>query len=148
MPKSVSVDTALVSVLAADAALLALCPGGVYFGTAPQSRRNFVLVTLVASFDQAQFAAAPQLRRAIEDTTYLVRAVMLDSATGNADDAAQRIDELLEDQPLQIPGYGWLSTVRTERIRYPETDTVDQTIRWQHHGGHYRVQVTPIGEAQ
>jgi len=70
--------------------------------------------------------------------------VVLTSAMAPATDAAARIDALLEDQPLTVPGYGWLSTVRVERIREPgELDPGDTSIRWQHHGGRYRVQVAP-----
>ena len=48
--------------------------------------------------------------------TYAVQAVLPTSAMGPATQAAARIDALLEDQPLTIPGYGWLSTVRVERL--------------------------------
>ena len=148
MPDVTAVDDAVVSVLQGDAQLQALCPGGVYFGVAPQGRRQFVLVALVVDLSDWQFAEVPALRRAIEDITYNVKAVVMDSVGADVEGAAARIDALLEDQPLTIPGYGWLSTVRTERIRHPEVDSVDQNIRWWHQGGHYRVMVTPLGEGQ
>ena len=148
MPDVTAVDTAVVSVLAADTYLQTLCPGGVYFGVAPQGRRQFVLVALVVDFSDWQFAEVSGERRAIEDITYNVKAVVMDSVGSDVEAAAARIDAVLEDQPLTIPGYGWMSTVRTERIRYPEVDSVDQNIRWWHQGGHYRVMVTPLGEGQ
>lgn len=147
MADSSAVDAAIVGRLAADAQLLVLCPGGVYFAAAPRGRTmGFVLVALVAAFDEAVFAEAPALRRAIEDITYSVHAVVMESAMSQAEAAAARIDALLEDSPLTIPGFGWMSTRRAERIRYSEVDSVDSNIRWQHHGGQYRVQVTPMSE--
>jgi len=148
VPDVSAVDTAVVSALAADAQLQAVCPGGVYFGVAPRDRRQFVLVALVVDFSEWQFAEDSADRRAIEDITYNVKAVVMDSVGSDVEAAAARIDAVLEDQPLTIPGYGWMSTVRTERIRYPEVDSVDQNIRWWHQGGHYRVMVTPLGEGQ
>ena len=144
MANSSAVDTAVITHLASDATLATLLPGGVHFGLAPQGKTAFALVTLDESADVAVFAETPAQRRAIEVVTYAVQAVVLTSAMAPATDAAARIDALLEDQPLTVPGYGWLSTVRVERIRDPgELDPSDKSIRWQHHGGRYRVQVAP-----
>jgi len=130
--------------LASDATLATLLPGGVHFGLAPQGKTAFALVTIDETADVGVFAEAPAARRAIEVITYAVAAVVQTSAMGPATQAAARIDALLEDQPLTVPGYGWLSTVRVERIRDPgELDPSDKSIRWQHHGGRYRVQVAP-----
>jgi hypothetical protein len=139
-----AVDTAVITTLAADAALAALLPGGVHFGLAPQGVTAFALVSVDETVDVAVFAETPAKRRAIEVITYVVQAVLPTSAMGPATQAAARIDALLEDQPLTIPGYGWLSTVRVERLRPPgDPDPVDKNIRWQQTGGRYRVQVTP-----
>jgi hypothetical protein len=144
VPDSSAVDTAVIARLASDATLAALLPGGVHFGLAPQGTTAFALVTIDETADIAVFAAAPAARRAIEVITYAVQAVVLTSAMAPATDAAARIDALLEDQPLTVAGYGWLSTVRVERLRDPgELDPGDKSVRWQHHGGRYRVQVTP-----
>ena len=144
MADSSAVDTAVITHLASDATLATLLPGGVHFGLAPQGKTAFALVTLDESADVSVFSETPAQRRAIEVVTYAVQAVVLTSAMAPATDAAARIDALLEDQPLTVPGYGWLSTVRVERIREPgELDPTDTNLRWQHHGGRYRVQVTP-----
>lgn len=144
MADSSAVDTAVITTLATDATLAALLPGGVHFGIAPQGKTAFALVTIDETADIAVFAAAPAARRAIEVITYAVQAVVQTTAMAAAQAAAARIDALLEDQPLTVPGYGWLSTVRVERLRDPgELDPGDTSIRWQHHGGRYRVQVTP-----
>jgi len=130
--------------LAGDATLATLLPGGVHFGLAPQGKTAFALVTIDETADVAVFAETAAARRAIEVITYAVAAVVQTSAMGPATQAAARIDALLADQPLTVPGYGWLSTVRVDRIRDPgELDPSDKSIRWQHHGGRYRVQVTP-----
>ena len=144
MADASAVDTAVITTLASDATLATLLPGGVHFGLAPQGVTAFALVTVDETEDLGVFADTPAARRAIEVITYAVQAVLPTSAMGPATQAAARIDALLEDQPLTIPGYGWLSTVRTERLRLPgEPDPVDKNIRWQHTGGRYRVQVTP-----
>jgi hypothetical protein len=144
-----AVDTALIAWLAADATLAALLPGGVHFGLAPQGVTAFALVTVDETADVAVFAASPAARRAIEVITYAVQAVLPTSALGPATQAAARIDALLEDQPLTIPGYSWLSTVRVERLRPAgEPDAVDKNIRWQHAGGRYRIQVAPTPTVQ
>jgi len=144
VPDSSAVDTAVITHLASDATLATLLPGGVHFGLAPQGKTAFALVTLDESGEIPVFAEVPAQRRAIEVLTYAVQAVVQTSATAPATDAAARIDALLQDQPLTVPGYGWLSTVRVERIRDPgELDPSDKSIRWQHHGGRYRVQVAP-----
>ena len=144
MADSSAVDTAVITHLASDATLATLLPGGVHFGLAPQGKTAFALVTIDETADVAVFAETAAARRAIEVITYAVAAVVQTSAMGPATQAAARIDALLADQPLTVPGYGWLSTVRVDRIRDPgELDPSDKSIRWQHHGGRYRVQVAP-----
>jgi hypothetical protein len=144
VPDASAVDTAVITALASDATLAALLPGGVHFGLAPQGTTSFALVTIDETAEISVFAEVPAARRAIEAITYAVQAVVLTSAMAPATEAAARIDALLADQPLTVPGYGWLSTVRVERIRDPgELDPTDKSLRWQHHGGRYRVQVTP-----
>lgn len=142
MPSDPSdIDTALLARLADDAPLKALVPDGVWWDVAPPLAKRFVIVSLVigdahASFDQG---------RAVEDARYLVKAVMLSGVPGaNIKAAAARIDALLEDQPLTAPGFTWSTTHRdgeAGRIRHTEVDEVDDTIRWLHRGGYYRVQM-------
>ena len=138
------VDTALVARLSGDATLMGLLPDGVYFDVAKDGLRNFALVSVVAAFDRGQLAA-PGARRALEEITYMVKAVTFGSATTTAAQAAARIDALLEDQPLTVTGYTNLSIERVERLRETEADDHDETIRWQHRGGRYRLLVTPTG---
>jgi hypothetical protein len=140
-----AIDAAVITTLAGDAQLAALLPGGVHFGLAPQGTTAFALVTIDETAEVSVFSAVPAQRRAIEAVTYAVQAVVATTAMAPATDAAARIDALLADQPLTVPGYGWLSTVRVERIRDPgDLDPSEKSVRWQHHGGRYRVQVTPL----
>jgi hypothetical protein len=140
IPDSSAIDNAIVGVLLADPTLAALMPDGVYFGVGKPKAGRFVIVSLIDAIDEPVFG-----RRGYEDVLYLIKAVALASTGGDVRAAAHRIDELLEDQPLTIPGYVHMGTCREARIRYPETDEVDDTIRWQHRGGHYRVQASLPG---
>jgi hypothetical protein len=138
-PDSSDIDAAVVMKLGSDPQLLALMPNGVYFGEAPPGLKQFVVVSLVIAIDVPVFH-----ERGYEDVLYLVKAVELSTMTPrNARAAAARIDELLEDQPLAIPGYGWMMTARSERVRYPEVDDRDRSIRWEHRGGRYQVHAAP-----
>lgn len=142
MADSSAIDNALMAMLGSDAALLALCPNGVYYDEAPAGMTRFVIVSLVVSFDEPMFGA-----RAFEDGVYLVKAVMLSTAGGNIAAAAARIDALLDPQaiesppvsPLTVAGYAITSVRRVERVRSTEVDDIDRTIRWFHRGGRYQV---------
>lgn len=138
------IDNALVNVLSADAALKALVPDGVYFDEAPQGMKRFAIIALVEGLTRAEFAA-PGGRRAAEDVEYIVKVVLLNGSSSDARNAAARIDQLLEDQPIAIDSFTCLSIHRTARIRDTEVDSVDATIRWQHRGGHYRIVAAPGG---
>jgi hypothetical protein len=136
-PDSSEIDAALVARLQADPALAALMPDGVYFDPAPPGLKAYVIVSLPIAEDRAVFGG-----RAIEDCLYLIKAVILSSSgTNGIREAAARIDALLEDQPLTAAGYTWMTTHRVERVRYTEIDSIDSTIRWQHRGGRYHVQM-------
>lgn len=136
MADSSSVDGALVAKLGSDAALLAVMTNGVYVDEAPQGATKFVIVSLVDEQDVAMLGG-----RAYEDALYLVKAVGLGASGADVRTAAARIDALLEDQPLTITGYTHMTTFRESRVRYTEVDELDASIRWQHRGGRYRVQV-------
>lgn len=136
-PDSSAIDAALVALLQADAELARLMPDGVYMDLAPPGVTRYVVVSIVIAEDRASFGA-----RAIEDCMYLVKAVQLTTTSASGiKDAAARIDVLLEDQPIVAAGFAWMTSHREERIRYTELDAVDSTIRWQHRGGRYRVQM-------
>lgn len=147
MADSSDIDNALIAKLGADAGaggLLTLMPNGVYFEEAPAGSRRFVIVSLVIEHDVAQFGG-----RAFEDALYLVKAVGLDTKANplpaNAmKDAAARIDALLEDGTLTVSGYTLMTIHREERLRMTEVDGADSSIRWQHRGGRYRVQVALV----
>jgi Protein of unknown function (DUF3168) len=132
---SSDIDNALVITLSADAALLALCPNGVYVDEAPPGATRFVIVSLVDEADASVFGG-----RAIEDALYQVEARMLSTISGaNVKAAAARIDALLESHPLTVAGYTWMTCHRESRIRLTEVDQQDETIRWVRRGGNYRV---------
>lgn len=136
MSDSSDIDNALIAKLGADAALLALCPNGVYWDEAPPGSQRFVIVSLVDASDRAVFN-----RRAFEDALYQVEARMLSTAGGNIKAAAARIDALLEDQTLTVTGYAWMTMFRESRLRGTEVDALDTAIRWYRRGGRYRVQM-------
>lgn len=140
MSDSTAIDNALIALLASDVTLLTLCPNGVYWEEAPAVVRatRFVIVSLVDAHDTPQFGA-----RSFEDALYLVKAVALSSSGADVRAAAARIDALLEGGTLAIAGYSVMVLEREERVRYTEVDDADQSIRWQHRGGRYRVMVSP-----
>lgn len=135
MPDSGAIDAALVAKLRADTALSALVPDGVFFDQAPPGAERFVIVSLVEEQD-AQMQGSPI---AFEDGLYLVKAVMLTTAGGNIKSAAARIHEVLQNTTLTATGYTAMAMFRESRIRYTEVDDEDNSLRWLHRGGHYRV---------
>jgi hypothetical protein len=136
---SSDLDNALVALLGADAALLALCPNGVYMDEAPPGAKKFVIVSLVTGEDVPEFQ-----RTAYEDALYLVKAVMLQGADADIKGAAKRIHEVLQDtNALEAPGYGPATVFRESRVRITEVDDTAPQVRWLHRGGRYRVQATP-----
>lgn len=139
MPDSSAIDNALIALLGSDSALLALCPNGVYWDEAPPGSTRFVIVSLVDEHDDPMFSG-----RAFEDGLYLVKAVMLSTASGDIRAAAARIDVLLEQQSLTVSGYNTSTMRRESRLRFTEVDEVDTSIRWQHRGGRYEVVVSAV----
>jgi hypothetical protein len=138
-----AIANAIIATLGADALLLSLMPNGVYYDIAPPGSTRFVTVTLVEGADLAEFG-----RRAIEDAHYLIQAIALSSTQPNVAAAALRIEELLEDVPLSVAGYGWLTTYRTRPVRESAPDPIDRSQLWHHRGGYYRVQMTPLAPAR
>ena len=141
MADTSDIAAALIAKLGSDSELLALCPNGVYWDEAPPGATRFVIVSFVAAEDVGVFG-----RRAIEDGLYFVEARMLSTVSGaNIKAAAARIDALLEDQPLAVTGYSWMTTHREAPTRLTEVDAVDPSIRWFRRGGHYRIQMSLVG---
>jgi hypothetical protein len=154
MADSSDIDQALVDKLAADEALMALMPDGVFldeagrsFVTGSSNCTRFVIVSLVDEHDTPVFEG-----RSSEDNLYAVKAVELKPAigSGNVKAAAARIDALLDPQgsggSLTIAGYGLLVMRRRERIRMLDVDSKDETIRWNHRGGRYQVMVAVLAD--
>jgi hypothetical protein len=142
-----AVDAALVAVLRGDATLQALVPDGVWLDVAPAGpppSTRFVIVQHLAREDTEGLGTA-----LYERFVYLVKAVVLTTTGVNADGAALRIHELLQDQSLApIAGYDHMSTLRIERVRYPDVDSIDDDLRWQHAGGQYEIFVSPTQHAE
>ena len=138
-----TVPSALWLLLAVPLVWIALRSGRTNFNPRQQRVQAVVRSLLLVALACALARPVISLGSSRLSVVYLVDASH--SVSGRAlTDAAARIDALLEDQPLTVPGYGWLSTVRVSRIRLPsELDPSDKSIRWQHHGGRYRVQVAP-----
>jgi uncharacterized protein DUF3168 len=139
MADSSDIDNAVSAKLGGDAALLALCPNGVYIDLAPPNAERFVVISIVTTTDDTTFEGT-----AIESVVYAVKAVMLKSAGGDVKAAAARIHALLHDQPLTVAGYAWITMHRDDddpRIRYTEIDDRDPSIIWAHRGGNYRVEM-------
>jgi len=142
MADSSAIDNALVTKLGSDSALLTLCPNGAYMDEAPAGMTSFVIVSLADQADAQKFGG-----RAFEDALYQVEArIRSDVATANAIARAAevRIEALLEDQPLTVSGYAWMTTHRESRIRLVEVDDADTSIRWYRRGGNYRLLMSPV----
>lgn len=135
MSDSSDIDNAVIAKLGADATLLALMPNGVYYDEAPAGSTRFVIVSLIDEVDVPVFGG-----RAYEDALYLVKAVALSTSNADMKAAAARIDAVLEDAVLAVAGYTPMVLCRETRLRVTEVDDLDESIRWQHRGGHYRVQ--------
>lgn len=133
---SSAIENAILARLGADAALLALMPNGAYYGVAPARSYRYVVVSLEASEDVATFEG-----RAQEDVRFRVVAVGLSAALPSAEvveDAAVRIDHLLEDEPIAVEGMTWATIYRVNRLRETEPDVANPDLRWYLRGGVYR----------
>ncbi len=136
-PSPRNIDAAIVGKLLADPALSALMPDGVFWGEAAQGATRFVIVSL------AHDSITPIYEgHGIGDSLYLVKAVALATTGADTKAAEDRIGQLLEDQELTAAGYTWMATFGEQRIRDTEVDQIDPTIRWQHSGAYYRVQMS------
>lgn len=142
-PDSSLIENGVIAKLGSDAALLALCPDGVYYAEAPPNAKRFVIVQLMHSRNEPAFSKG----RASEEVVLMVKAVMVSTASGNIQAAAARIDALLEDGTLTVAGYELGAMYRDpdeDRLRITEVDELDPDIRWSHRGGFYRVQMAVL----
>jgi Protein of unknown function (DUF3168) len=135
-----AVEQALMAVLAGDAALAALLPGGVWRDVGPTNMTRFVVVQFETHEDVERFGSGAQY----EMFRYNVTARIMEKTGANADAAAARIHALLHDQVLApITGYTHMMTLRVERVSHPEIDDFDNEIRWWMAGGAYEIFVSP-----
>jgi uncharacterized membrane protein len=149
MPNVTQVTDALIAKLAADVALVAAMPDGVWFNVAPQGKRRFVIVSLIVAFNEPELNG----RRSFKDAYYLVEARALSADAGaNAAviAAAERIDVLLDPQPplppptLAVSGYTLVNMECEEDVQETEQDDADLSIAWLRAGEQVRIQVAPI----
>ncbi len=132
-PDGALIDQAILDRLWGDATMRSLCPDGVWFDTSDEKAKRFIVVSLIDHNDVPVFDG-----KGWENSLYLVKAVMLNSAGGSPKEAAARIDALLNDWNSAVTDFGHLSTARERRLRYTEKDSENTAIRWLHRGGHYR----------
>lgn len=124
--------------LANDAALMALCPDGVYWGAPQPGCTAFVIVALFDGTERPGLSGTTLYER----TVYLVKAVMLSQGGSEARQAAARIHALLQNAELDLSAAGYQSMLcrRIEPLRLPpEFDPDEKSARWQHVGGQYEV---------
>jgi len=133
-----AVDAAVMAVLATDATLMALLPDGVWMEAAKPGAKRFVVVEPLEHDDTYGFTET-----LYERYVYAVRAVALATDGALVMSGADRIQELLQEVPLTVPGYSWMTTLRLRRAREAELDAVDTDARFQHRGGHYEVWLSP-----
>jgi hypothetical protein len=135
MSDTSAILNALVAKLGSDPELLALVPDNVHEDMGPPYAKRFVVVSHIITTDQSVMHQG----RVIEDGLYLVEARVLNGSGGDVRAAAARIDALLEDKALDVPGYRVTALFREEFLRGTEIDEVDPTIIWKRRGGRYRV---------
>ena len=132
------IDAALMARLQGDAALVALLPDGIWLDEAPAGSKQY---GLVQRDDDSVGDVQVFGGRGFEDYVFRVAAVVLSTTEGDVRAAAARIDALLQDQPLAVDGYVWMTTYRVDYVRVTEKDDLDASIRWLHRGGRYRLQM-------
>jgi len=152
-PDSSDIEAAVIATLLADAGpggLRTLLPDGVFMDEAGASMvdgaaaTRFVIVSLIDEHDETAFGGT-----AFEDALYLVEARALSKINGaqlpplTIKAAAARIQALLHEQPLAIPGYRLMLMARESRVRRTEIDDADPSIRWFRRGGRYRIIASP-----
>ena len=136
-PDSSAIANALIAKLGADSELLAHVPDNVHEDMGPEGAKRFVVVSQILATDQAVMNQG----RVIEDALFLVEARVLKGAgpTTACAAAAARIEALLEDGTMDVPGYRVTQMFREEFVRGTEVDERDRTIVWKRRGGRYRV---------
>jgi hypothetical protein len=136
-PDSSAIANALIAKLGADTELLAHVPDNVHEDMGPEGAKRFVVVSQILATDQAVMNQG----RVIEDALFLIEARVLKGSgpTTACAAAAARIEALLEDGTMDVPGYRVTQMFREEFVRGTEVDERDRTIVWKRRGGRYRV---------
>jgi len=143
MSDSSDLDAMILTVLSADAALMAIATNGVWFDVAPPASTRFVIVTLQTETDETEFTDT-----AWEHAQYLIKATLLNGSGADIKVAAQRIHVVIQGleariDPATLPGYRLMRAQRVERVRYLEVDPEAPDLRWQHRGGMYEFFAQP-----
>jgi hypothetical protein len=136
-PDSSAIANALIAKLGADTELLQHVPDNVHEDMGPEGAKRFVVVSQILATDQAVMNQG----RVIEDALFLVEARVLKGSgpTTACAAAAARIETLLEDGTMDVPGYRVTAIFREEFVRGTEIDEIDTSIVWKRRGGRYRV---------
>jgi hypothetical protein len=129
------IEQALVTVLAADAQLVALGVTGVWRGKAPEGSTYPLIVFSKASGERAYLLGKHKRRELV----YMVKAIGLGDDQTAAGAIDERVDALLTFQPLNLSPHSWEATTREADIDFPESS---DGVTFQHVGGTYRVRVT------
>lgn len=141
---SSAIDAAVVQRMTGDTQLAQILTGGVFLDRAPKGATKYGIVSLLAHEDVGKFDEGDG-GTAYERCLYLLKAVSLDTSSGDVDAAASRIKALfhLSDPTTFTPvptGYGVMASTRVSRVREVEVDP-DTDQDWQHAGGHYELLV-------
>jgi len=141
MPDSSDIDNGLVAKLGSDTTLLANMMHGVYMDEAVEGATRYVIVTVIEDTDVYTFG-----RKEYEDIVYLVEPRAMAGSGGDVKAAAARIETILQDQPLTVTGYTWMTTFRQGRPGEPREvrDAANPNVRWQRRGAFYRVQMSLV----
>jgi len=132
------VDVAVMNRLSADATLMGIVPGGVFWDVAGAGATKFVIVS---QLDHEPAYAMPH--QMWDRITYLIKATVQGTSGSEVKSAAKRIHELFEGAVITPTGYyPSMNCQRAQRVRYTEVDEVTDQ-RWQHRGGHYELMVCP-----
>jgi hypothetical protein len=140
MSDSAAVDAAIFSALQSDTALMALLPGGVWFGSAPQAHTKVVIVSMTDHTDVYLFQGPSH-----EEFVYAVTALVKDRSVTVANEAEARINAVMRALPNPT-GYTLMLAQRQKRIAFPIPDDTNLDEVWQQRGGLYDVHVEPLEE--
>src|SRR5687767_9429 len=124
MADTSAIYLALAARLSGDAALMALMTDGVHRDVAPAGTTKVVILSKQA--DSREYGIDRLL--ALEDVTYLAKAVEKSTSGSNARQAASRIRVLLQDAALSVSGYGLMRCHVSEDngvVEYQEVDPDD-----------------------